>query len=983
MTDVGSEFLHKIEETEGRTPTREEQDEAVRRRRAAAGVSEFPEKITKYNRPYQSMVGPGSMSEEGQRMVEETSLASEEVLAQDAEALAGAAEELGTAPIVPVAPDESTAPLFPPRPAYVSASFAHGAAQRDALITGNTNDQAAKVDEYRKGVDTVQDEMIAVLETSYNEAFVDQGILKDIQNRPADEQIARITSEYMRLDANKQHVRNLIGLNMLRQGLGNLPVEALDRMWIDTTPGQAQALYDQYKGIQLAELNTWVDNMAASQAATTAQFTGEIIRQDVAPFYGAITRVMGTRHFIPDDVDINWIRQGLPGEIRQEIRNWWVDASHEERLDYVQGMQKELEKLQKGNMSGLYTRYLMIENLMGIFTEDLMQSDDPTDSLDRLMGNLDTTIGAIFGIGLFYRRGKSIFQMWGTRKENLPKQLANAGGSRAASAELDDSIYEAAEEWGYTIDELSVDELVKPKQLEFELGPLKVDTNPQRITPQQARAERVMDTTEEADVTLLSDSDKANALHKTAQKLAESQHMTPLPKMSSVDVNETSITFDNIYASPDGEGWTDITALLDDMKAADPYQEFQVYRRGSHGELEKLDMSWEDIIKYYSEGRIPFALDKLIERDPEWTELARFFGGRKVSSLSNEELQSALNTGWIPADSIAHLKAQKILNDRADLFANPELKVDIDDPMSLINGEELFVRFETTHFYDADDIVDLDGAFKYYNPAGQHMFNFTNRLLAPNTKFDSIYKGFLRSYLMEESALLELNAMVRPFNNLSTKGKLEVNEMMEWAERYAKDMFDTNGIAKAPTTFELRAQFPHVSDAAFDGYMAALDTQHTMHRVLNRRLHRDFNNKGYKTMRAHDRKLPNYHGKASAEPEPGIYYDPVKKQMVEVSEEEMADIVQRGGGAIELEFPIDAPTGGKFDRVIARPGQYQIGKLSERPLKFHEGYYYRFYEDPYMVIKVTERATVNGKKIDETVEEAVATAGSQAISTTI
>jgi hypothetical protein len=978
-TSNASAFLHNIEKTEGRSPTPEETDEAVRMRRREAGQPEYPEEINKYNRPYQSMVGDPEMSEEGERMMRETNLTSEEILADDYAKLKGGAEEMGVNldPLTPPSMDMSAAPVLTTNlPPSVSASFAFGEAQRDALISGDTRDQADRVEAYRSGVETVEDEMIAVLEASYGDAFVDQGVLNDLEGYSDEEKISRITSEYMRKDAQKQHVRNLIGLNLLRQGLGKLPVEALDRLWVDTTPGQAQALYDQYQTIQLAELNKFIDRIAADQAFEYTEGVTDIIRQDIIPILGAATRVAGTLTFVPEQVDIGILRKGLPGEVRQEIREWWVAASHEERVEYVAGIEREWAKRRKGPNSGLYTKYLVIENLMGIFNDKLLYDNDATDSFDRVMGNLDTLVGAIIGVGLFVKRGKSIFDMWGSKKENINKQLAEAGGSRAASAELDDSLYEAAEEWGYTIDELSVDELVKPHQLELDFGTKVELDRPRIVTPNAARAERVMNNTEQAEVTLLSDEDKVAVIHREAERLASGETIKPITKMSHLEVNETSITFDNIFGNAQGEGWKDLQDLLDDMKDVDPYQEFTIYRRGKHGELEQVDITFADIVEYRATGRVPKALDDMIEKDPEWTELARFFGGRRVKNISNEELKSALDTGWIPVDSIAYLKAQKILNDRAAMFANPRLKLDVDDPMALINGEELFVRFKSTHYYDADDIQNLEGAFKWWNPVSQFAWRAVNRLIAPNAKFDSIYKGFLRSYHMEENALMELNNMMKPFDDLGAAGKQEVNEMMEWVEQYAKDMHEATGTARAPTTFELRAQFPNMSVDSFNGYMALLDVQDTMYKVLNRRMYRDFTNKGHKTMRATNSEMPNYHGKPLIEPGAGHYYDPVKNQMVEVGAEEMADIVQRGGGVLELDIPVKLDGGGRYTHVLARPDDYKIGKLSERPLKYHQGYHFRFYEDPYYVVRVTEDAVINGVRSGEVLEEAVATAGS-------
>lgn len=67
-SNSASDYLRNIAETEGRDPTPDEQNEAVRMRREQAGLPEFPENTTKYNNPYQS--GTPKTSREGQAMLD-------------------------------------------------------------------------------------------------------------------------------------------------------------------------------------------------------------------------------------------------------------------------------------------------------------------------------------------------------------------------------------------------------------------------------------------------------------------------------------------------------------------------------------------------------------------------------------------------------------------------------------------------------------------------------------------------------------------------------------------------------------------------------------------------------------------------------------------------------------------------------------------------------------------------------------------------
>jgi hypothetical protein len=64
-TSEASADLAEIAEREGREPTREEANAAVAKRRKDAGVSAMPEHLTKFNQPYQPVVG-GKVSDWGE-----------------------------------------------------------------------------------------------------------------------------------------------------------------------------------------------------------------------------------------------------------------------------------------------------------------------------------------------------------------------------------------------------------------------------------------------------------------------------------------------------------------------------------------------------------------------------------------------------------------------------------------------------------------------------------------------------------------------------------------------------------------------------------------------------------------------------------------------------------------------------------------------------------------------------------------------------
>lgn len=944
-----SERLHQIRAETGRDPTPEETDAVVRQLRQEKGRPEYPEKPNKWNYPYQDKFTPQT-SEWGQSILDSQN--------KEGVALLDEYDPRKPAPTMDMAP--------PP----VDTGFASARAQIDAILKGDTDTFEEDVAQYSQGVDTVEQELIGFLEQQYSADFVDQGVLENINNLPEDQKYEALHNEFTRLDSGKADIRNLLALNLMRQGLGGVATQDLDKIHSQLSPRQAEALLRAHRMRHLDEMNRFIDRMAAREGEgfTTAAASGEIIMQDVMPFYGATTRIIGTNMFLPDDVDINVLRRGFPGEVRQEIREWWVNASAQERRDYLRDLDQTWKSIRRGSNSKYFTRYLAVENLMGIFTEDMLYSDDPTDTFDRVMGNLDTALGMLVGVGLFAKRGKSIFELWSRKKYNQAAQLAGAGGSRGAQDALDQSIKAQAQALGWTVDEIAIADLPKPKQLELDFG-IEVDTDSVKhtTTPNAERRRRIMEYTDDAEITLLSSEDLGNATRRELAEWERKDGVHVFHKMSTVRGLENNVGIDMTvtFGEAGGTAWNDLGKLLDDMYALDPYQEFRIMRRNADGVLEDTGIKFADVIEYRRTGRVPYDMEQYLDPGQAVREMQRYFGGRPIDKVSSAELSNALDSGWIPADMPAWGHVRRELDRRAnpDLFMGSK-----PDPLTVIDGDELFVQIDKTHFFDSADISGgaTQGFFRDGKLFGLWRVNgFISKLFPPNSKFDRLYQAAARSYRMEEAALEQFADITVPFDKLSSGKKEQVATIIEYVEDFAKDAYHTDGVARVPTRQELLDEFPDVDQSVWDGYWAMNEAMEGMYDVLARRLYRDFNNKGHVTIRATDDKLPNYSGRRMRDDEvvAGKYYDPLKREIVELDEDMAKGLVEDGGGVMELDFPITSKDGEHFTRILARKGDYEFGKLSETPLTKYQGYHYRFYEDPWYVIKRTYDPVVNGQKV--------------------
>ena len=76
-------------------------------------------------------------------------------------------------------------------------------------------------------------------------------------------------------------------------------------------------------------------------------------------------------------------------------------------------------------------------------------------------------------------------------------------------------------------------------------------------------------------------------------------------------------------------------------------------------------------------------------------------------------------------------------------------------------------------------------------------------LLPPNVLFDDVFEEVNRAFLKEKSATAGFSQLQKPFHDLPLKSKVTVARVFDWAEDWAKDMFDVTGEAKGPSNLEI------------------------------------------------------------------------------------------------------------------------------------------------------------------------------------
>ena len=285
-----------------------------------------------------------------------------------------------------------------------------------------------------------------------------------------------------------------------------------------------------------------------------------------------------------------------------------------------------------------------------------------------------------------------------------------------------------------------------------------------------------------------------------------------------------------------------------------------------------------------------------------------------------------------------------------------------------IIGDEYFIRYTQERVYHPFDKTHFGSG-----TLAQSIFRWA---FSPNAKFSSdFYSQFADATFDEERTVALLHRIAQPYRALGAADKRAVDHLFEWAEEFGK----LN--RRAPEINEIRAKFPDYTPKQLEGYQALQISYDTMYEMLNRRQYNEWFGAGFKTARPVDNSMATYHGKPLSEDQVfekvknKDFLDPVTGRQVQLSKRQVQELYANGATVLELDVPVttvNART--KVTRVILDPEAYRIGDLSHNPLKYHPGYHFRFYDDPYYVMKI-ETHMVDGKPIVQ--ETAIRTAGSR------
>ena len=745
--------------------------------------------------------------------------------------------------------------------------------------------------------------------------------------------------------------------------VGELPLQRIEELRGRVTPTNLLQLSKVKARSQLEKYWRIIEEAAAMHGWTsTGDMVGELLQQEFIPFYPILSRAGLINHLAnAADIELDFTDGLLMGEGRQAIREALANANDTGELEQMlQDMTFALKEAQKHPIIGpLITDINAVEFLMFTLTDEALMGN-PKDRVDRIAGNFEFFIEAIYGVSVVFAlmsRGSKVAKAMTTAKASgepisirtafrqteasRSVQVTGAVGNNAEHKKVlkllqDDK---RAAKYGMNPSVAAAALLPKPFKLGDDVTAVLDDAAElEQIERLEMRASRLTNAVgERSRRQYLNVDEQANAILKETRMLDEADTPPHFGASSTIDVTDWGFRINQILGQFGGlhpRGWIDFDDLLLELKLIDPeFRKFQIMYKADDGTFQPIILTKKQIDEIAASA-------KQI-KDPKTGEFVGFkdeWVGRRLGELIKMGL---------PTTDIGK-----------------------------ITGKTEYFLQRTVE--------------RYWHPTDKHAFNTKSLgsgfrrnflwFLPPASKFDGeFYNPFLTSWLDEQAVSAKLKEISTPYRKLSASSQRNVQGVLEWAEDWAKKY------GRAPRYDEVYDEFPNFKKKEFLGLAAYQTVNETMFSVLNHTLRGHMAGQSFQTIRPiQSAELPQYHGKvldrSSGSLKPasdGLIHiiDPITLKMRKYTPEEVDGLYAKGDTVIDIDLPIstvDQKVMGT--RILVDQNEYRLGKLADEVLEYHPGYHPRFYKDPWYVIK-REMVTKNGVK--EEVQTALRTARSK------
>ena len=755
-------------------------------------------------------------------------------------------------------------------------------------------------------LNNVEDLMIQSMTQQFQtQGIEDFGALEGLAEKSPVEKTKTLNELAQLLDWRKAGTRNIALFFLYGQQGDNVreaPVEVFDGWRRKSLSGNdLSMIIDRNTNIQRLQGRRDVSQfMESEKYLSLGHAFASAGAQELTPVYNVVSKIGLTRAMLEaiDAPPVEGFKGWMTGEINQAIRTHLDSLGPTQYKLAVKDMLAEVDRLERSGWGWAITRYNVREQMDSIFTGGVLSGGSAENNVDRWVQNVEVGLEALFTAWIGMKAVKAL----------------TGKGFRAAS---NVTAFKTAQSVGDMKTAARLQEALQDDVLAAKFGLETGETVPMMLPKPHVDFVDNMDE--------LAESTKAQ-LVRTERQVQEIQTSTEGFTGAGLNVNDKA----NV-----------MTQTIEKMDIVD---EAYIQPRMSTIRMFDNDTGF----------RVEAVVGETAERGFKTIEDVSDAAMRYDPLLENMEIVRVGAKGTL----------EPVYKDGAEFFrATANRKFPASTAPNPPYRQDFYLRYKQDRFWNQADKSS-------FLPSS--LLNAGNRLknlfIAPNAKFGpEIYGSFLKNYMSEQQLVGNLETLFNPYYKLSQGGKRNVGHMYEWGEDFAKDMVTRGDVGRAPTLKEMMTQFQDVTTKELEGYIALRRGMDSMHELFNRRLYREWQSQGYMTARPVTKGMPTYHGlrlDRSARELKGVQFlDPNTGDIVRLSKSQLDDLYNTGGSVMKLDMAVDSAKSARSQAdlvIVARPG-YEIGELSMRPLKHMPNYTFRFYDDPYYVVKRTAGMKLNGK----------------------
>lgn len=456
---------------------------------------------------------------------------------------------------------------------------------------------------------TIGDDALAALNDEQKRQSIQARFTQeDIDNMSPEEFQEAVQGELRRLNIREMSVATFGLISALAAGAGNLPET------------EFRAKYNQIPVSDLRARMNWMHRMnrrggrieleqaAAMSGFSTAEGIVDIALGDMTPIYpwlGRLQLVDQMEELAGVEPANFWEAMWL-GSRRNRLQKHLASMTPEEFTKFGEDYKAMLD-MWASDPSKSVNRYMLVELMETVFTEDVFDGISADNNMDVWMGNFETLVELTIAAAVVGKVAKGSHAVFTGTNSIKARNAARAGSARAA-AKMDE-IFQADElavEMELLPDEVAPVLLPKPVSMIPHLDAVPEGTK-QVVKRSERIGEEILESTEGLTGLGLTAADKTNAVNTALRQLDLIDHPAVIGRMSTLAMLEGDSGFKLrvVVGETAEDGYKSIEDAMDEVLNIDPQLEkVSIQRVNGDGVLEDVFPDAESFARAVTKGEV-------------------------------------------------------------------------------------------------------------------------------------------------------------------------------------------------------------------------------------------------------------------------------------------------------------------------------------------------------------------------------------------